>query len=102
MIEQHYGGKDGFWKFLMDRDNEGCLLGCSIKGNGKVGQLSVVICQNNLRALLKKKRSKRLLLTPRLRRTSRKSLSQLSPSQRRNHQRKSPRKLNLNQRKRRS
>jgi hypothetical protein len=41
MIEQHYGGKDGFWKFLMDRDNEGCLLGCSIKGNGKVGQLMI-------------------------------------------------------------
>lgn len=37
MIEDHYGGKDGFWAFLMDRDNDGCLLGCSIKGYGKVG-----------------------------------------------------------------
>jgi hypothetical protein len=36
-VEKHYGGKDGFWKFLIDRDNDGCLLGCSIKGNGKVG-----------------------------------------------------------------
>lgn len=41
MIEDHYGGKDGFWKFLMERDNDGCLLGCSIKGNGKVGQLMI-------------------------------------------------------------
>jgi len=39
MIAQHYGGSDGFWKFLMDRDNDNCLMGCSIKGNGKEGEL---------------------------------------------------------------
>jgi hypothetical protein len=39
MIEQHYGGKNGFWKFLNDRDEDGCLMGCSIKGYGKEGQL---------------------------------------------------------------
>jgi len=32
MIEQHYGGKDGFWSFILSRDQDGCLLGCSIKG----------------------------------------------------------------------
>ena len=37
MIEQHYGGKEGFWKFLMDRKNDNCLMGCSIKGMGKEG-----------------------------------------------------------------
>lgn len=37
MIEQHYGGSKGFWDFLLARDNEKCLLGCSIKGNGKEG-----------------------------------------------------------------
>jgi len=31
-IEQHYGGSEGLWKLLMERDNEGCLMGCSIKG----------------------------------------------------------------------
>jgi len=39
MIDQHYGGADGFWDFLMARDNEKCLLGCSIKGYGKEGPL---------------------------------------------------------------
>ena len=37
MIEQHYGGEHGFWAFILDRDNDGCLMGCSIKGNGKEG-----------------------------------------------------------------
>jgi hypothetical protein len=37
MIEQHYGGKEGFWKFLLERKNDNCLMGCSIKGNGKEG-----------------------------------------------------------------
>jgi hypothetical protein len=37
MIAQHYGGSDGFWKFLNDRDDDNCLMGCSIKGNGKEG-----------------------------------------------------------------
>lgn len=39
MIEQHYGGSDGFWHFLKERDNDNCLLGCSIKGYGKEGEL---------------------------------------------------------------
>jgi len=39
MIRDNYGGADGFWKFLMSRDQDGCLLGCSIKGNGKEGGL---------------------------------------------------------------
>lgn len=39
MIDQHYGGSDGFWAFLLARDNDSCLMGCSIKGNGKEGQL---------------------------------------------------------------
>ena len=33
MIKLNYGGSDGFWAFLKDRDNDGCLLGCSIKGD---------------------------------------------------------------------
>ena len=37
MIEQHYGGADGFWNFILERDNDNCLMGCSIKGNGKEG-----------------------------------------------------------------
>jgi len=37
MIDQHYGGSDGFWAFLLARDQDSCLLGCSIKGNGKEG-----------------------------------------------------------------
>jgi hypothetical protein len=37
MIEQHMGGSNGFWKFLMDRDGDKCLMGCSIKGMGKEG-----------------------------------------------------------------
>lgn len=41
MIDQHYGGKDGFWEFLLSRKNDNCLMGCSIKGNGKEGQLIV-------------------------------------------------------------
>jgi hypothetical protein len=42
MIKQHYGGAEGFWKFLMKRDSENCLMGCSIIGsNGKTGPLVV-------------------------------------------------------------
>ena len=37
MIRQHYGGEQGFWKFILARRNDGCLMGCSIKGNGKEG-----------------------------------------------------------------
>jgi len=37
MIEQHYGGKDGFWEFLKQRRQDNCLMGCSIKGDGKNG-----------------------------------------------------------------
>lgn len=37
MIEQHYGGEHGFWAFILDRDNDNCLMGTSIKGNGKEG-----------------------------------------------------------------
>lgn len=37
MIEQHMGGSNGFWAFLMARDGDKCLMGCSIKGNGKEG-----------------------------------------------------------------
>ena len=40
-IEAHYGGSDGFWAFLMARKQDNCLLGCSIMGNGKTGQLMV-------------------------------------------------------------
>jgi hypothetical protein len=40
MIEKHYGGKDGFWKFLLDRKDNNCLMGCSIKGD-KGGALIV-------------------------------------------------------------
>ena len=39
MIEQYYGGEKGFWDFLLQRKSDMCLLGCSIKGNGKEGQL---------------------------------------------------------------
>ena len=41
MIEQFYGGYKGFWDFILERDTDGCLLGCSIKGNGKEGPLVV-------------------------------------------------------------
>lgn len=37
MIEKHYGGKEGFWEFLKARRADNCLMGCSIKGNGKNG-----------------------------------------------------------------
>ena len=33
MIKLNYGGADGFWDFLTQRDLDGCLLGCSIKGD---------------------------------------------------------------------
>lgn len=39
MIDQYYGGEKGFWDFLKQRKNDNCLMGCSIKGNGKEGQL---------------------------------------------------------------
>lgn len=38
MISLNYGGADEFWDFLLKRDQDGCLLGCSIKGMGKEGQ----------------------------------------------------------------
>jgi hypothetical protein len=31
-VAQHYGGSEGLWRLLCARDNEGCLMGCSIKG----------------------------------------------------------------------
>ena len=37
MIRDHYGGEKGFWNFLKSRKNDNCLMGCSIKGNGKEG-----------------------------------------------------------------
>jgi hypothetical protein len=37
MVRDNYGGAEGFWSFLLNRDGEGCLLGCSIKGYGKEG-----------------------------------------------------------------
>lgn len=40
-IEQSYGGAEGLWKFILDRDNDNCLMGCSIKGNGKEGELQI-------------------------------------------------------------
>jgi len=40
-IQQHYGGAEGFWKYLLARKNESCLMGCSIKGNGKNGPLII-------------------------------------------------------------
>lgn len=36
-IQDNYGGEEGFWKFLMARDRDSCLMGCSIKGQGKEG-----------------------------------------------------------------
>ena len=41
MIKDHYGGEEGFWKFLLDRKQDSCLMGCSIKGNGKEGPLII-------------------------------------------------------------
>ena len=38
-IEQNYGGAEGFWKFLKERRQDNCLMGCSIKGYGKEGEL---------------------------------------------------------------
>jgi hypothetical protein len=35
MVQDHYGGANGFWNFLMERINDNCLMGCSIRGNGK-------------------------------------------------------------------
>jgi len=37
VIDQHYGGSEGFWAFLLARDQDSCLMGCSIKGYGKNG-----------------------------------------------------------------
>jgi hypothetical protein len=34
---RNYGGEKGFWDFLVHRRQEACLMGCSIKGNGKEG-----------------------------------------------------------------
>lgn len=31
MVQQNYGGSEGLWKMLKARDNESCLMGCSIK-----------------------------------------------------------------------
>jgi len=36
-IKKTFGDADGFWAFLMQRDADNCLMGCSIKGNGKEG-----------------------------------------------------------------
>jgi hypothetical protein len=41
MIEKLKGGSEGFWTFLNDRQEDGCLMGCSIKGYGKEGQLVI-------------------------------------------------------------
>lgn len=41
MIEQNYGGSQGFWEFLKQRRYDNCLMGCSIKGNGKEGELMI-------------------------------------------------------------
>ena len=38
MVKDNYGGEDGFWNFLVERDRDNCLMGCSIKGQGKEGQ----------------------------------------------------------------
>ena len=35
MVQDHYGGAQGFWDFLLERANDNCLMGCSIRGNGK-------------------------------------------------------------------
>lgn len=37
MIELHYGGKDGFWNFLLQRRQDKCLMGCNIFKAGKHG-----------------------------------------------------------------
>lgn len=41
---KHYteGGtsiEEGFWNFLVERNDDKCLMGCSIKGYGKTGEL---------------------------------------------------------------
>jgi len=36
-IQSHYGGREGFWKFLQSRKQDNCLMGCSVAGNGKSG-----------------------------------------------------------------
>jgi len=41
MVKKHYGGEEGFWNFLIDRKQDNCLMGCSIKGNGKEGPLII-------------------------------------------------------------
>jgi len=33
------GAVDGFWFYLMERFRDRCIMGCSIKGNGKSGEL---------------------------------------------------------------
>ena len=35
MIELHYGGAKGFWDFLVEKRNDNCLMGCSIRSSGK-------------------------------------------------------------------
>ena len=30
---------DGFWQYLLDRFRDRCIMGCSIKGGGKSGEL---------------------------------------------------------------
>ena len=44
MVSKNYsfGEKDvadGFWRFLMERFRDRCIMGCSVKGNGKSGEL---------------------------------------------------------------
>ena len=34
MVEHHYGGAEGFWDFLVERRNDNCLMGCSIRAEG--------------------------------------------------------------------
>jgi hypothetical protein len=40
-IRNYFGGSDGFWNFLLQRRQDDCLMGCSINGNGKGGELII-------------------------------------------------------------
>lgn len=37
MIKQYYGDTEGFWKFLLSRKQDNCLMGCNIASKGKEG-----------------------------------------------------------------
>jgi hypothetical protein len=41
MINKYYGGEKGFWKFMMERRRDNCLMGCSIIGGDKKGQMII-------------------------------------------------------------